>query len=293
MYATAPWTGAPYLLASHAKHLAGVLGCLFLLTHAALFWTLTGSVFASLLGAFSVRTVRQSLGGEFWGFDGVTSVGPRTVVAIVIPLVLLLPGWWPLLALVHPTTVWRWLTQAEPSQDHRVLRHAIRYRFGYLFYPIELRTLGSVAAHLSLPVAVWLWAGAPMAWLVLSVVGVALGGTALIQCIAWLIDRAPIDIQTLRTFRLIYPCLGVGVAMFYATAPLILVLLVFLLSLVPPARVLHVVKVVLVIPDPPPHRPGTDADGDAFKAGALAYLQGPGAMVKWYRTMCDTSRRQG
>ena len=291
MYATAPWTGAPYLLASHARHLAGLLGWLFLLTHAALFLTLTGSVIASLLGALSVRTVRQSLGGEFWGFDGTSSVGTRTIMAILAPLVLLLPGWWALLVVVHPTTVWRFLRQRPSSPDHTVLRHAIRYRFGYLFYPIELRTLGSVAAHLSLPLGVWLWAGAPMAWLVLSIAGVALGGTAVIQCLAWLTNRAPVDIQTMRSFRLIYPCLGVGFAMFYATAPVWVTVIVFLASLLPPARVILVVKRLLVIPDPPPHRPGTNEDGEAFKAGALAYLQGPGAFVDWYRSMCTPGRR--
>jgi hypothetical protein len=244
------------------------------------------------LGALSVLTIRQGLGGDYWGFDGPSSVGPRTLQAIAVPLALMLPGWWALLALVHPGTVWAAARHSrpfsnykptdqsrEPAADSSIARDAILWRFAYLFYPIERRTLISVAGHLALPFTVWAWVGAPTMWFVVAALSSSLGITALIQAHSSFTQRPPVDIQWLRQFRLIYPVLGLGFAAAYAQGHYWL----FPLALYPPTWAVHFLRDCLGLPDHKPHCPGRDdVEGKWFKDGALAYLQGPGAMVAWY-----------
>lgn len=269
--------GAPTWLARHADRLAWPLGLLFLLGHAALGWTLTGAATPAVLAAVSVLTVRQSLGGEYWGFDGASSVGVRTLTAIAAPW-LLLTAWGWLVLLVHPTTLWRALSRPDDTGEARLTREAITYRFGYLFAP-EPRELASVAAHMALPFAVWCWAGTPLLLPVGVFLLVALLGPGLVRHFGcWQ------EIQTLRALRYLYPVFGLGFAHLYATASLGVGVTVFLASLIPPSWVLGFVRDCLGIGEPAPHCPGRDdVHGTWFKAGALAYLRGTRPLVEWYR----------
>ena len=70
--------------------LAWPIGALFLAGHYALFRAVTGSPLAAGLAALGALTIRNSLGGEFWGFEGVRSANSRTVLAGLTPLLLLL-----------------------------------------------------------------------------------------------------------------------------------------------------------------------------------------------------------
>jgi len=64
------------------------VGTLFLVSHYTLFRALgTGPLFAGL-GALSAMTFRGMLGGEYWGFDGL-SVHPRSIVNALTPFLLL------------------------------------------------------------------------------------------------------------------------------------------------------------------------------------------------------------
>jgi hypothetical protein len=69
--------------------LAWPIGVLYLGGHYGLFRALTGSPLAAALATVSAMTVRNALGGEFWGFDGVPSVASRTILAGLTPLLLL------------------------------------------------------------------------------------------------------------------------------------------------------------------------------------------------------------
>ena len=70
------------------------IGALYLIGHYALFRALTGSPAAAGLAALGALTVRNALGGEFWGFDGMRSAATRTILAGLVPLLLLLfVGW--------------------------------------------------------------------------------------------------------------------------------------------------------------------------------------------------------
>ena len=82
------WRGRNPVAALHA--LAWPVGVIFLLGHYVLFRSVAGSPMAAGLGAVSALTIRNSLSGDYWGFDGLRSVQPRTLVAAVVPLLLLL-----------------------------------------------------------------------------------------------------------------------------------------------------------------------------------------------------------
>lgn len=277
MYLRAAGLPVQTWLSKHAVALSLPLGAAFVCTHAIWYWSVTQSPLAAVLGALSMLTVRSSLGGDYWGFDG--DVGPRTLHAIVVPLLFMLPGWWPLLALVHPGTVHHLLTR-RPVDNPSVARAAILYRFPYLFYPIGRRTLVSVAVSLSLPLSVWLVMGLPLSWLVGAPLLVSLGGTAIIQVVSWAFDAPPADIQLLRQFRLVYPVLGLGFAMAYTRWDGLWLLP---LALFPPRWLIGFLRDCLTWGDVPAHCPGRDdVEGRWFKDGALAYLQGPAAMVAWY-----------
>lgn len=64
------------------------VGLIFLVGHYVLFRFLTGSPAMAALGSLSAMTVRNALGGEYWGFAGVSTVQPRTIAAGLIPLLL-------------------------------------------------------------------------------------------------------------------------------------------------------------------------------------------------------------
>lgn len=65
------------------------VGLLFLVGHYALFRWLTGHPVAAGLGALSAMTVRNALGGEYWGFGGLDSVQPRLIAQGLIPVLTL------------------------------------------------------------------------------------------------------------------------------------------------------------------------------------------------------------
>jgi hypothetical protein len=157
-----------------------------------------------------------------------------------------------------------------------LVRRALDLRFPYLLYPISLDALFSVAFHAAFPFAAWLaWRrlreGHPaMAGLhVIAAAAVVLGfaGPAVIEGLGLWLDRPYLDIQQLRTVRLVYPVLLCGLALLYARllargtwrARAVVAALV-LASLVPPASVIHLasherrqaVKAALGIGAPPP-----------------------------------------
>jgi hypothetical protein len=86
--ALARWLGGDPRLA--LLWLAWPVGALYLVGHYALFRAVSGSPMAAGLAALGALTVRNSLGGEFWGFEGVRSAATRTILAGLIPLLLLL-----------------------------------------------------------------------------------------------------------------------------------------------------------------------------------------------------------
>jgi hypothetical protein len=69
--------------------LAWPMGVLFIAGHYALFRVVSGSAPAAAMAALGSVTIRNALGGEFWGFDGLPSVATRTILAGLIPLLLL------------------------------------------------------------------------------------------------------------------------------------------------------------------------------------------------------------
>lgn len=65
------------------------IGVLYLIGHYALFRYLTGSRLAAALGALSALVVRNSLGGEYWGFGGLRDTLPRAIASGLTPVLLL------------------------------------------------------------------------------------------------------------------------------------------------------------------------------------------------------------
>jgi hypothetical protein len=288
--------------------LSWLIGALFVAGHYAFFRAVVGRVAPAALATLGAVVVRNALGGDTWGFEGVAT---RTIVAGLVPPLLLLyltsrqrrwlPAYWGLLGglfNVHPVSAYHlaqvtavahlWterfrvraigqvalgvalfvlaaLPYAVPFFGGREgggapgeVRAALDYRFYYLLYPVAPNALLSVAFHMALPLAAWLaWRrrGAPNAVLtpLQPVMGAILvlgfGGTAVIQALGVWLDRPYLDIQQLRVLRLLYPILLGGLALAYARllkspwprARLAVVALV-ILSLVPPAEVIHSVS---------------------------------------------------
>ena len=69
--------------------LAWPMGILYVAGHYVLFRRVSGSAVASGLAVLGAVTIRNALGGEFWGFDGLPSVATRTILAGLTPLLLL------------------------------------------------------------------------------------------------------------------------------------------------------------------------------------------------------------
>jgi hypothetical protein len=312
----------PWFLAAHAavaRQLGGdveralawlgwLIGALFIAGHYGFFRAVAGRPLPAALATLGALTVRNALGGEIWGFDGVSSAATRTILGGLVPLLLLvylrargrpwLPVYWGLLGAlvnVHPVSAYHlaqvtaiahlWTERGRPRALAQValgvalfvlgalpyaipffsgregggapaeVRAALDYRFPYLFYPIAPNALFSVAFHMALPLAAWLWwrrRGERNAVLtpLQPVMGAALvlgfGGTAAIQALGAWLDRPYLDVQQLRVLRLLYPILFGGLALAYARLldsprprARLAVLALLALSLVPPAELIH------------------------------------------------------
>jgi hypothetical protein len=317
--------------------LGWLIGALFIAGHYAFFRAVAGRVWPAALATLGALTVRNALGGEVWGFDGMPSAATRTILAALIPPLLLLflvarrrpwlPGYWGLLGVlfnVHPVSAYHlaqvtvvahlWSERLRPRAIVQVLagvalfvvgalpylipffsgreaggtpadlRAALDYRFPYLFYPIAPNALVSVAFHTLLPAAAWLWwrrrggpnpVLTPLTPVLGAVLVLGFAGTAAIQALGAWLDRPYLDVQQLRTLRLLYPILLGGLAFAHArlldTGGLrgrVAVLALLVLSLVPPAEVIHAasdetrarVKHALGWGPPPREEAGTDAD---------------------------------
>lgn len=326
--------------------LAWPIGALFLAGHYTLFRAVSGSPLAAGLAALGALTVRNSLGGEFWGFDGTKSAATRTIIAGLAPLLLLLflrwrgrrsfPAFFLMLGLlfnVHPVSAYHlaqvtavahlWMDRLSRralkqvaagvalfvagtlpytvpffgARDNvidvaalRLAREALDYRFPYLLYPIAPEALLSVAFHMALPLAVWLWwrrrgaGNETMAGLhVAAFAAVVLGflGLAAMQAAGVWLDRPYFDIQQLRVIRLVYPVLLCGFALAYARLlargtgrARAAVAALVLASLVPPGSLIHAfadeqrqaVKAMLGMRVPPPAPAAADTDPGAYPA---------------------------
>jgi hypothetical protein len=288
--------------------LGWLMGALFVVGHYVFFRVLTGRPLPAALATLGAVTLRNALGGEVWGFDGLPSAATRTILAGLTPLLLLLflwwrsrpglAGYWAVLGVlfnVHPVSAYQlaevtalahlWRARCRPRALGQValgaalfvvaalpylvpffagrqgggalaaVRAALDYRFPYLLYPIAPNALLSVAFHLALPLGAWLaWRRrrqpdavlTPLEPVMVAAVVLAFGATALIQAVGVALDRPYVDIQQLRTLRLLYPILLGGLALTYARllerrtarAHAVVAALV-VLSLVPPGQVLH------------------------------------------------------
>jgi hypothetical protein len=284
------------------------IGALFIAGHYAFFRAVAAGVWPAALATLGALTVRNTLGGELWGFDGMPGAATRTLLAGLVPPLLLLflagrgrpwlPGFWGLLGVlfnVHPVTAYHlaqvtavahlWTERLRPRAIAQVgagvalfvvgalpylipffsgreaggtpaeLRAALDYRFPYLLYPQAPSALVSVAFHMALPTAAWLWwrrRGEPNAVLtpltpvLVATLVLGFAGTAAIQGLGVWLDRPYLDIQQLRSLRLLYPILLGGLALAYVRlleAPgmrrRLAALALLALSLVPPAEVIH------------------------------------------------------
>jgi hypothetical protein len=310
--------------------LGWIIGTVFIVGHYAFVRVVVGRAAPAALATLGAVTLRNALGGEVWGFEGVASAATRTILAGLIPPLLLLflrwhrrpwlPAYWGALGLlfnVHPVSayhlaqvtaiahLWRervrpralvqvglggglfvvgalpylvpFIVGREGGGNPSVVRAALDYRFPYLLYPdgVAPNAVLSVAFHMALPLAAWLWwrrrgepnaTLTPLTLLVGIVLGLAILGTAVIQGAGVWLDRAYLDIQQLRIIRLLYPIFFGGLALLYARlldSPRAIAragLVVLLLgSLVPPAALIHsaseqtraIVKHALGIGPPP------------------------------------------
>jgi hypothetical protein len=131
--------------------LGWLMGALFVVGHYAFFRVVSGRVLPAALATLGALTVRNALGGEVWGFDGMPAAATRTILAGLTPPLLLLflwwrprrglAGYWALLGVlfnVHPVSAYQ-LAQVT------ALAHLWRER--------SVRALGQVALGLVLFVA--------------------------------------------------------------------------------------------------------------------------------------------
>lgn len=330
------------------------IGVLFFLSHYVLFRFLGTSAVAAGVGSLGAMTIRNALGGEYWGYGGLSWVDPRSVANAVTPLLLLaflrwrqpwrVCGYFALtgvLASVHPVSALHlyqtgvlvhlilergrlraWLEAAvgaalfvlgaspflagflrggdnitDPAL-FPVIRQIQEFRWPYLFLPLSLDALVSVAFHMLLPAALLFWLWRSGAWTGnarrLALFGAvalsaAIAGTALVQVWAVVTDRPYATYQQLRMGKLVYPALLAAFPLAYqslwARNRVIArgaVALLVLLSLVPPGQVIHSfseerrasVKRLLGMKAPPVPPPSAGASSDA---GA------PAALMEWAR----------
>ena len=96
-----------------------IIGAVFVAGHYAFFRAVTGRPAPAALATLGAVTLRNALGGEVWGFEGVASAATRTILAGLVPPLLLLflrwqsrpwlPAYWGLLGLlfnVHPVSAY-------------------------------------------------------------------------------------------------------------------------------------------------------------------------------------------
>jgi hypothetical protein len=291
--------------------LGWLIGAVFVAGHYVFFRAVAGRPAPAALATLGAVTLRNALGGEVWGLDGISSAATRTILAGLTPPLLLLflrwragpwlPAYWGLLGLlfnVHPVSayhlaqvtavahVWQerfrrralaqvalgvalfvvgalpyavpFFTGREGGGAPAEVRAALDYRFPYLFYPIALNALLSVAFHMAVPLAAWLWwrrrrepnaVLTPLAPVLGAALVLGFGGTAAIQALGAWLDRPYVDIQELRVLRLLYPILLGGLALTYARLLAkpsgrvrFAVAALVLASLVPPGEVMHAVS---------------------------------------------------
>jgi hypothetical protein len=174
---------------------------------------------------------------------------PRAIVQVVagIPLFVLA-------ALPYLIPFFAARDDASDATTLALARTALHYKFPYLLYPIAPSAALSVLFHASLPLVAWLaWRRraperlrGPLDAVALGAIVVGLAGTAAVQALGAWRDRPYVDIQELRTLRLAYPALLGGLALGYAALlarrtprAVSLVVLLFVVSLVPPSAVIH------------------------------------------------------
>jgi len=291
--------------------LAWLIGAVFVAGHYVFFRAVAGRPAPAALATLGAVTLRNALGGEVWGLDGISSAHTRRILSGVTPPLLVLflrwragpwlPAYRSMLGLlfnVHPVSayhlaqvtavahVWQerfrrralaqvalgvalfvvgalpyavpFFTGREGGGAPAEVRAALDYRFPYLFYPIALNALLSVAFHMAVPVAAWLcWRRrrepnavlTPLAPVLGAALVLGFGGTAAIQALGAWLDRPYVDIQELRVLRLLYPILLGGLALTYVRLLAkrsgrvwIAVAALVLASLVPPGEVIHAVS---------------------------------------------------
>jgi hypothetical protein len=135
--------------------LAWPMGALYLGGHYALFRTLGASRGGATLGALAALTVRNTLGGEYWGFDGVRAAATRTIMAGLTPLLFVLflrwrtrptfPAFFALLGVlfnVHPVSAYH-LAQAT-GLAHLILERLRPRAIGQMAMGAVLFVLGTL-----------------------------------------------------------------------------------------------------------------------------------------------------
>jgi len=123
--------------------LGWLMGALFIAGHYLFFRVVSGRPMPAALATLGALTVRNALGGEVWGFDGMPSAATRTILAGLTPPLLLLflwwrgrpalAGYWALLGVlfnVHPVSAYQ-LAQVT-AVAHLWRERNVRARIGYL-----------------------------------------------------------------------------------------------------------------------------------------------------------------
>jgi len=100
--------------------LGWLIGAVFIVGHYVFFRAVAGRPAPAALATLGAVTLRNALGGEMWGFDGIASAATRTILAGLIPPLLLLfvvargsrwlPAYWGLLGVlfnVHPVSAYQ------------------------------------------------------------------------------------------------------------------------------------------------------------------------------------------
>lgn len=139
--------------------LGWLIGAVFIVGHYAFFRAVTGRAAPAALATLGALTLRNALGGEVWGFDGLRSASTRTILAGLIPPLLLLflyarrrpwlPAYWGLLGAlfnVHPVSAYHlaqvtavahlWQERARPRALGQVALGAALFVLGTLPYTV-------------------------------------------------------------------------------------------------------------------------------------------------------------
>ena len=143
--------------------LGWLIGAVFIVGHYVFFRAVAGRAGPAALATLGALTLRNALGGEVWGFDGFRSAATRTILAGLIPPLLLLflharrrpwlPAYWGLLGAlfnVHPVSAYHlaqvtavahlWQERARPRALGQVALGAGLFVVGTLPYVCLLYT---------------------------------------------------------------------------------------------------------------------------------------------------------